>query len=348
MRVSCPKRDDISILPTRAFFSHSHYPVIRGLLKGWMPATRRILRRRATAGDVLFTAIEPNLLTTWANARYAKRHGMKHMFFTWQNVPYAERLAGWKYRFAMAVVRSVIRNSAGAVAGNKKAAAILKSIAGPSFPVLQVPISGVDVDRFNATPDLAFRKQYGIEDKIIFLFAGVLDERKGLTTLIQAFSEIRKRRSDVSLVIVGSGHLKSALVELARSEDVASDVIFIPWMDNAALPGIFAAADVFVYPSEPYRGWQEQFGYSIAEASAVGVPVISTMSGSISDVVADGVTGILVPPGDSQALAGAMARCAENPDLRRTMGDAGRKFIREKFSHQKIAQQFEAFFESLP
>src|SRR3989344_4733114 len=66
------KRDDIKILSTKSYFYGSKYPIVRGLLKGWMPATKKILIENARPGDILYTAIEPNLLTTLQNAKLAK------------------------------------------------------------------------------------------------------------------------------------------------------------------------------------------------------------------------------------------------------------------------------------
>ncbi len=345
--VKCPTRTDIEIIPSRAFFTHSQYPVIRGLLKGWMPAIGGIIRSRAKLGDVLYTAIEPNLLTTYFNAKRAKRRGLKHVFFTWQNIPYEGRLRGLKGAITRRIVMGSIRNSAGAIAGNTAAERILRDLAGPAFPILQVPISGVDVERFNTSPSASFRSQYHLEGKIVFLFAGVFDERKGLYTLINAFKQLTSKNSDCALVLIGTGRLQDQIHDYVQKTGLVDDITIIPWLDNKELPGIFAACDVFVYPSEPFGEWQEQFGFSIAEASAAGVPVISTVSGSIPEVVSDGVTGLLVPPHSVGQLAQAMERLANESATRRAFGAAGRQFITERFSHAIVASKMEAFFDAL-
>ena len=93
---------------------------------------------------------------------------------------------------------------------------------------------------------------------------------------------------------------------------------------------LFAAADVFVLPTAG-----ETMGFAIIEAMAAGLPVISTRVGElVPEVVDDGTTGILVPPGDVAALTGALKRLAEHPELRREMGAAGRRRARQLFDER--------------
>ncbi len=95
------------------------------------------------------------------------------------------------------------------------------------------------------------------------------------------------------------------------------------------LRALFAAADVFVLPTAG-----ETMGFAIIEAMAAGLPVISTRVGAVPEVVDDGTTGILVPPGDVAALTGALKRLAEHPELRREMGAAGRRRARQLFDER--------------
>ena len=184
IKVKIPGRQDIKISGARAFFYHSRYPVIRGLLKGWMPRARKIIENNAAQGDILYTAIEPNLLTTYLNSRLAKRLGLKHVFFTWQNIPHEKRLSGLKLWLTRALITRTVDNSAGAICGNHKAAEILKKyIRRPDFKILVAPISGVDTEKFRPNTPSDFRQKYNIENKTILTFAGVFDNRKGIKTL---------------------------------------------------------------------------------------------------------------------------------------------------------------------
>ncbi|HJX61414.1 MAG TPA: glycosyltransferase family 4 protein, partial [Dehalococcoidia bacterium] len=91
----------------------------------------------------------------------------------------------------------------------------------------------------------------------------------------------------------------------------------------------------------------EGFGLPAGEAMACGLPVVATTGGALPEVVEDGVTGILVPPGDAPALAEAMRTLMGDPDLRRRMGQAGRERVLEKFSWPKAALETEGVYREV-
>ena len=147
-------------------------------------------------------------------------------------------------------------------------------------------------------------------------------------------------------MIVGSGPQKDYLVALAGEWGLSGKVVFLNWMANSELPGLLNEADVFVYPSVPFGGWEEQFGYAMAEASACGIPVVATGIGAIGEAVKDGITGFLVPPNDIPALRGAITELLENPVLAEQMGLAGRSYIESNFSHRVIAEKISKFLNN--
>jgi glycosyltransferase involved in cell wall biosynthesis len=91
----------------------------------------------------------------------------------------------------------------------------------------------------------------------------------------------------------------------------------------------------------------ETFGISVIEAMAFGLPVVATRAGGLPEVVEDGVTGILVPPGDSEALAEAQLRLLLDPDLRRRMGQAGRERVQSEFTVDRIVSQMLDVYHSV-
>ena len=93
------------------------------------------------------------------------------------------------------------------------------------------------------------------------------------------------------------------------------------------LNSVLRDADIFVHPAV----WQEAFGLVIAEAMATGCPVVASQIGAVPELVVDGVTGLLVPPGDSDAIAGALERLAMDPELRNRLGEAARKRAERMF-----------------
>ena len=132
-----------------------------------------------------------------------------------------------------------------------------------------------------------------------------------------------------------------------ESLKLTDHISFISWANAEDLKKILSATDVFVYPSLSYGGWEEQFGYSMAEASLMGLPIISTKSGSISEVVIDGETGIIVEPDQSDELNKAMIRLAQDGELRTRLGQNGRNYIKNNYSYQVVANKFYNFFKSL-
>lgn len=319
------------LIATPAYFWHSHYPLLRGQLKGWMPRTRSMLKKFSKPGDVLLTSMEPNMLVTYLNSRIARDLGLKHVFITWQNIGF-RKLTEW-------LIRQNVRLSAGVMCGTETARTVFAPYVQPHLRVAVIPQSGVDIDLFKP----------GNKDNknIIFLFAAVFDERKGVFTAIRAFHQTRETVPEARLTMVGMGKLWEPAKALVRELGLQDVVEFIPWVPNDQLPKIFAASDVLIHPSEPFRGWEEQYGWTILQASSSGLPVVATNIGSIPEAVLDGTTGILVPPKNPEGLATAMRKLARDPELRNRMGQAGRKYILERFSHAAVAERMEHFLRSL-
>jgi glycosyltransferase involved in cell wall biosynthesis len=111
------------------------------------------------------------------------------------------------------------------------------------------------------------------------------------------------------------------------------------------MPGIHNLADIFVLPSLPIRTWQEQFGYVLAESMACGKAIVSTMSGSIPEVVGD--AGILVQPNDFVSLAQALEQLLVDADLRRSYGRRARQRAEDLFDANKVSATLRRHYDSL-
>jgi len=337
----------LKIVPAETHFFHSKYPVIRGHLKGWMPATKKILKNMSHPGDILYSVSEPNLLVTYLNARIAKKLNLKHIFFTWQNVPYKERLSGLKLKLTEWLIKRNIALSKGVICGNSKALDAIRPYLPDNFPFLVAPVSGVDTERFKPNIYSDFRMRYGLEERIIVLFVGAIDYRKGIFKLIDSFVDAKSKKDSLYLFVIGAGYLDRELKAYVKKKGVAKDTTILPWIENKDLPAFFSNSDIFIYPSQRYGGWEEQFGYSIAEASASCLPVISTKTGSIEDLVINGKTGLLVGPEDVAGLTESLLKLAVDKNLRKEIGEAGREFIKSNFSHEIIAGKLENFLRTL-
>jgi glycosyltransferase involved in cell wall biosynthesis len=168
-------------------------------------------------------------------------------------------------------------------------------------------------------------------ETINFLFIGRELARKGGPLVLAAFERLKARHPRVSLTIVTS-HTES----LRASEGVR----VLPFMARQRLYSeIYPAADVFVMPTAA-EGW----GFTNAEAMSFALPVISTRISAIPEIVEDGITGLLIDSGDTEALFAAMNRLAESRDLREAMGRRGRERFIARFSRERFRQQLGEFY----
>jgi len=153
-----------------------------------------------------------------------------------------------------------------------------------------------------------------------FLYSGQLIERKGVDVLLDGFARVAAAHGGAQLVILGDGPLRSRL-EASVPDEFRERVHFlgnVPWAD---LPGHYAEADVFVFPSR-HDGW----GLVVPEAMAAGLPVISTLHvGSALDLVKEGQTGFLVQKDHARALAERMSYFCDRPEEAARMGERARE-----------------------
>jgi glycosyltransferase involved in cell wall biosynthesis len=161
-------------------------------------------------------------------------------------------------------------------------------------------------------------------------FLGRIEPRKGVLDLIDAVPAIRAGAPDVRVVVMGDDFYESDAGYLQRVR-AARDVEHLAWVENAG--GVLRHLDVLVAPSH-----QEPFGTVLSEAMAVGTPVVATRVGGLAEVVEDGVTGMLVEPGDPPALAAGVLQVLER---REAMGAAAREAAR-RFGADAYAERVEA------
>ena len=174
-------------------------------------------------------------------------------------------------------------------------------------------------------------------DGKIILSIGSLVERKGHLDMIAAFSLVRKEIRNAHLVICGQGPLKERMEELIGRLGITHCVTIIDGLSYDKMPNLHSIADVFCLPSYLDRTWQEQFGYVFIEAMACGVPVISTNTGSISEVVSSRC-GILVAPGDSLQLSKALIKLLTDDFLRTSKSNESIGYAKQ-FDNKIISQK---------
>ncbi len=335
-----------NIYTTKAFFYHSNYPIIGGLLKGWMPAFPYYLWRLKKRGLFLvYSCSEPTLLSTLYNGFWTKLFGLKHLVASWENIPLEQKWSGLIHWFRLFIFNLNLFFSDGLIAGNSKGAKIFARYT--KKPIVVIPFHGLDPGLFNPTSGTSRKfREKDFSGFIAYTFIGAVDFRKGIHIALKAFKRVIAKSPNVRFIIAGSGKDEKKIEEQVKNLNIQDYVLRYPWLSHSEVKDLLSVSDIFVYPSISYGGWEEQFGYSMAEASLMEVPVISTRTGSIEAVVIDNVTGILVQPINITELAEAMIKLAKNEDLRKSMGQAGREHIIKNFSHKVVAQKFWQFFHS--
>ena len=196
----------------------------------------------------------------------------------------------------------------------------------------QVVYNGYDHTLFYPREaDPALRHEYAPGGESVILYAGRLIPWKGVQYAIAALAEV----PGAVLLIAGHGHYRPVLEAQARSAGLSGRVHFLGNIPHEELPRWLAISDVLVATSYA----SETFGIALVEAQASGVPVVASRFGGFAEVVQDGVTGVLVPPQDAPALAGALRMLLADPLRRREMGQAGLAWVRERFHWERVAER---------
>jgi glycosyltransferase involved in cell wall biosynthesis len=158
--------------------------------------------------------------------------------------------------------------------------------------------------------------------------------------VLRAFRLLRDRGIEATLCMVGDGPEREELERLAGELGLMRDCLFPGYQEDVA--PFFAAFDAFVLPSG-----NEGTPVTAIEALASGCPVVATRVGGVPDVVSDGVDGLLVEPGDREALADALARLAADPELRRRMGEAGRERVLPRYAVERLIEDVDGLYRRL-
>ncbi len=194
--------------------------------------------------------------------------------------------------------------------------------------------SGVPLERYRGRPE-----EPGEGQDPTIGFVARLVEVKGVLDLLEAMARVVTCFPSARLLLVGDGPLREAVLERIHSLGLDSRVELLGRLEDPA-PAL-RRSDLFVLPSH-----NEGMGRAAVEAMAAGLPVVATRVGGLPDVVADGETGLLVPPRDPGALAEALLRLLQDPALRRQMGKAGQKRA-EEFSDQVMFERLEALYSEI-
>lgn len=198
---------------------------------------------------------------------------------------------------------------------------------------IRVIHSGVDPDPFRKA-----RKEPS--DPPVVGTVAVLEERKGHRFLLEAAALLKKQGHRLLYRFAGEGSERERLARLAARLELRDEVGFEGFVSD--IPSFLSGIDIFVLPSI-YEG----LGVSVLEAMAAAKPVVATRVGGIPELVEEGVTGFLVPPGDPLGLARSISRLASQKDLIQEMGERGWERVRREFTLEQMAKKNEDYYYEL-
>jgi sugar transferase (PEP-CTERM/EpsH1 system associated) len=211
------------------------------------------------------------------------------------------------------------------------------------FPIDRITVirNGVDLARFAHPNRAAARARLGITaEATIVGTVGRLVPVKHQHNLLAAMARVKAQGIRAQTVLAGDGPLRDDLERTARALDLEADVRFLGETGDVA--SVLAAFDVFALPSR-----SEGMSNTILEAMACGLPVVATRVGGNDELVADGVTGKLVPAESAEALADALGGLISDPAGRHALGAAGRARVEREFSLEAMIRGYERLYEDV-
>jgi glycosyltransferase involved in cell wall biosynthesis len=200
--------------------------------------------------------------------------------------------------------------------------------------------NGVDLERYDhQEPCCTLREEFGIPERAqIVGVVARLEPEKGHPTLLHAWPLVLREVPDAYLLVIGEGSQRDALERQAGDLGINDHVIFTGRRDD--VPAVTAALDVAVLPS-----YREAHGLTILEALALSRPVVASNVGGIPEVIEDGVTGLLVPPHASQALADAIVRFLSDHPYADTIAKAGHDMVHDRFCIELMIKAIETIYD---
>jgi glycosyltransferase involved in cell wall biosynthesis len=239
----------------------------------------------------------------------------------------------WKVTLYGKIDRFVLRSFDGVVAVSDEVKRELLQ-AGVAAEKVSLIRNGIDLTPF-AGADPTFRDELepGHPERMIVGLVGRLSKEKGVDVFVRAAALVVQQMPETRFVVIGDGEDRELLEALIDELGVRFSVRLVG--PRSGMASIYASLDVMVSASR-----KEGLPIAILEGLASARPLIATPVGAVASVVRDGETGILIAPGDHVLLAATIMRLLEDAELRRKLGEAGRKVIAEEFSAMRMTAEY--------
>ena len=292
---------------------------VPALRQCWALAALPRVLRRAGSVDVVHAHQGEDLATLPLARLAARRHAAPLVVTVHCSVRHTVRGTGLRARLLRrlggAVERAVLRRADAVIVLTARTREVIRGDGVPADRIHVIP-SGFDPALFRSRPAAVGQHGRRAGGPCIG-YVGRLAPQKRPDVVVEAFGRMTR---PARLVVVGDGPERSRIEALAARSPARERITLSGFVPHDAVPGILASLDVLVLPSA-----YEEMGSVLVEAMASGVPVVASDVGGIPEVVRDGETGLLVPPGDATALAAALDRLAADGDLRDRLARAARR-----------------------
>ena len=244
------------------------------------------------------------------------------------------RLARWPLKTTL---RWLLRRPTSTVlVQNPDDRATIASLGVDASRIVLIPGSGVDIDAMSPLPEPA--------GAVSIAFVGRLLEYKGIRTLVAAHELLGRRGHDIRLLIAGvpdATNRGSVTADEIAAWTRRANIVHLGFVDD--IRTVWASAHIAALPSRGGEG----VPLSLIEAAACGRALVATDTAGCREIVRNGVNGLLVPPDDAQALADAIDRLANDPDLRRKFGQASRALVEREFSNARVGRDLVSLYRRI-
>lgn len=227
------------------------------------------------------------------------------------------------------ILRRIQRGSSIVLANSSAIRDDLLSRDGFTAEQVRIIRNGVDVDRFTVAGDRSRLFPEARDGKLVALLGNMHSDVKGHPSLIEAAPTVVSRFPKTKFALIGDGSLRQQFECRVQELRLSENFIFLGRRTD--VPELLACCDLAILPS-----LAEGLPNAVLEYMAAGLPAIATNVGGSAEIVDDGRTGLLIPPRDPGALAKAILRLFENPELANSLGHAGQEHVRRNFSFERV------------
>ena len=254
-----------------------------------------------------------------------------------------------KRRIEMGLLKAILKNADYVVANSEYSSMDIMRFGLEAKKIFTIT-PAVDIKKFNPNIEVSdLKKRLNLDNKKVLLTVSRLTERKGIDAVISALPAVIREFPNTVYLVVGEGKQESRLHNLAKEKGVEKNIIFYGLLPDKELPDYYNLCDIYIMPNKETKGEEiiEGFGISFIEASACAKPVIGGISGGVKEAVADGETGILVDPEDTQKLTQTILRLLKDKAYAIGLGRAGRERVEREFKWDDRTRKIETLLRRI-